>query len=53
MILSEYFENTRGFGVLATIDAAAQVNHAIYAKPLFLDKHDDATCSFIMSNRLT
>ena len=53
MTLSEYFENARGFGVLATTDAAAQVDQAIYAKPLFLDKDDAETCSFIMSNRLT
>jgi hypothetical protein len=53
MTLSEYFENSRGFGVLATTDAAAQVNQAIYAKPLFLDKDDDGTCSFIMSKHLT
>ena len=53
MTLSEYFENTGGFGVLATTDAAAQVDQAIYAKPLFLDKSDNGTCSFIMSNRLT
>ena len=53
MTLCEYFENARGFGVLATTDAAAQVDQAIYAKPLFLDKDDDGTCSFIMSNRLT
>ena len=53
MTLCEYFENARGFGVLATTDAAAQVNQAIYAKPLFLDKGDDGTCSFIMANRLT
>ena len=53
MTLSEYFEKAKGFGVLATTDAAAQVNQAIYAKPLFLDKGDDATCSFVMGNRLT
>jgi len=53
MTLCEYFENARGFGVLATTDAAAQVDQAVYAKPLFLDKGDDGTCSFIMSNRLT
>ena len=52
MKLSEYFENAKGIGVLATTDAAGQVNQAIYAKPLFLEK-DDATCSFIMANRLT
>ena len=34
MTLSEYFENSRGFGVSATTDAAAQVDQAIYAKPL-------------------
>ncbi len=53
MTLSEYFENTRGFGVLATTDAAAQVDQAIYSKPLFSNNDDDGTCSFIMGNRLT
>ncbi len=53
MTLSEYFEKAKGFGVVATTDAAAQVNQAIYAKPLFLDKGNDGTCSFIMANRLT
>ncbi|MGA2066720.1 MAG: hypothetical protein ABSG86_17215 [Thermoguttaceae bacterium] len=53
MNLSEYFEQAKGIGVLATTDLAGQVNQAIYAKPLFLEKDDDATCSFIMANRLT
>ena len=53
MTLREYFEQVKGVGVLATTDAAGQVNQAIYAKPLFLDKDDDAACSFIMANRLT
>jgi hypothetical protein len=53
MTLSEYFERVKGIGVLATTDRAGQVNQAIYAKPLFLDKDDDAICSFIMANRLT
>jgi hypothetical protein len=53
MSLREYFEKAKGFGVLATTDLAGQVNQAVYAKPLFLDKDDDATCSFIMANRLT
>ena len=53
MNLSEYFEKAKGFGVLATTDAAGQVNQAIYAKPLFLDKDDEQSCSFIMANRLT
>ena len=53
MTLSAYFEQVRGIGVLATTDLAGQVNQAIYAKPLFLDKDDDAACSFIMANRLS
>lgn len=53
MNLSEYFEQVKGVGVLATTDLAGQVNQAIYAKPLFLEKDDDTTCSFVMTNRLT
>ena len=53
MKLSEYFEQAKGVGVLATTDAAGQVNQAIYAKPYFLDKDDDGTCSFIMTRRLS
>ncbi len=53
MKLSEYFEKTRGIGVLATTDASGQVNQAIYSRPHFLDDDDDETCSFIMSNRLS
>jgi hypothetical protein len=53
MKLSEYFDRANGVGVLATTDAAGQVNQAIYAKPLFLDADDDGTCSFIMANRLS
>jgi len=53
MKLSEYFENAKGIGVLATTDLSGQVNQAIYAKPLFLEKEDDGTCSFVMANRLT
>jgi hypothetical protein len=51
--LREYFDKAKGIGVLATTDAAGQVNQAIYAKPLFLDKDDEATCSFVMASRLT
>ena len=53
MKLSEYFENAKGIGVLATTDMSGQVNQAIYAKPLFLEKDDDGTCSFVMADRLT
>jgi len=47
------FRNAKGVGVLATTDLSGQVNQAIYAKPLFLEKDDDETCSFVMANRLT
>ena len=53
MRLSEYFEKATGIGVLATTDLSGQVNQAIYARPLFLGKNDDRTCSFVMANRLT
>ena len=53
MTLSAYFEQAKGIGVLATTDAAGQVNQALYAKPLFLDRDDEGTCSFIMANRLS
>jgi hypothetical protein len=53
MKLSEYFDSAKGIGVLATTDLSGQVNQAIYAKPLFLEKDDDQICSFIMANRLT
>ncbi len=53
MKLSDYFEQAKGVGVLATTDAAGQVNQAIYAKPYFLDMDDDQTCSFIMARRLS
>ena len=53
MSLSKYFENAKGFGVLATADASGQVNQAIYAKPCFLDQNDDTTCSFVMAKRLS
>lgn len=53
MKLSEYFEQTKGIGVLATADAQGKVNVAIYARPHFLDVKDDSTCAFIMSNRVS
>ena len=53
MKLSEYFTKAKGVGVLATTDAAGQVDQAIYAKPLFLDKDDNGTCSLVISNRLS
>ena len=53
MKLSEYFEHTRGVGVLATADAGGKVNAAVYARPHFLDSDDDGTLAFIMADRLS
>jgi len=50
MDLKDYFENTKGFGVLSTADSAGKVDTAIYARPHILD---DGSWAFIMRERLT
>ena len=50
MELKAYFEQTRGTGVLATADAAGNVNAAIYSRPHFMD---DGTLALIMRDRLS
>ena len=50
MTLIEYFEKTKGTGILATADAAGEVDAAVYAKPHFLDEQ---TVAFIMADRLS
>ena len=50
MNLSDYFDNTKGHGVLATADSSGKVNAAVYARPHFFDEH---TIAFIMRERLT
>jgi len=50
MELKEYFENTTGYGVLATADASGKVDAAIYSRPHFME---DGTIAFIMADRLT
>ena len=50
MLLSEYFDKTKGTGILATSDAAGQVDAALYARPHFLDEQ---TVAFIMADRLS
>ncbi len=48
--LKEYFENTKGTGVLATADSSGKVDAAIYSRPHFLE---EGTLAFIMRDRLT
>ncbi|OHB65051.1 MAG: pyridoxamine 5'-phosphate oxidase [Planctomycetes bacterium RBG_13_50_24] len=50
MNLSDYFENVRGLGILATADSDGMVDLAIYAKPHVID---ETTIAFIMRERLT
>jgi hypothetical protein len=50
MKLSEYFENTKGKGVLATSDSSGYVNAAVYAGPHFTNED---TVSFIMAEKLS
>jgi hypothetical protein len=53
MKLSDYFAQAKGIGVLATADARGKVNAAIYARPHFLDEHDDGSCALVMSDRVS
>jgi hypothetical protein len=50
MDLKEYFENTKGLGVLATADGAGKVDAAVYARPHFME---NGTIAMIMRDRLT
>ncbi len=50
MDLREYFESTKGVGVLSTADNDGKVDSAIYARPHFFD---DGTMGFIMRDRLS
>jgi hypothetical protein len=50
MDLQEYFENSKGFGVLATADSDGNVNAAVYSRPHVMD---DGTVAFIMCDRLS
>ncbi len=50
MELQDYFQETKGRGILATADGDGKVDMAVYAKPHFMD---DGTIAFIMADRLT
>ena len=50
MDFKEYFKTVKGRGVLATANAAGNVDGAIYATPHIMD---DGTVAFIMRARLT
>ena len=48
--LKDYFENTKGTGIMATADKEGKVNAAVYSRPHFLE---DGSIAFIMRDRLT
>ncbi|MDH3391517.1 MAG: pyridoxamine 5'-phosphate oxidase family protein [Desulfobulbaceae bacterium] len=50
MTLKEYFNNTRGTGVLATADNEGRTDAAIYSRPHIMD---DGSLAFIMRERLS
>jgi hypothetical protein len=49
MKLSEYFEKTKGRGVIATADLKGKVGMAVYGRPHFIN---EKTIVFIMADRL-
>lgn len=50
MDLKEYFDNTKGIGVIATADKAGRVDAAVYARPHMME---DGLLAFIMRDRTT
>ena len=50
MKLKEYFETTKGMGVLSTADGDGKVDAAIYSRPHFME---DDKLAFIMRDRLS
>ena len=50
MKLNEYFEKTKGKGVMSTADSTGNLTAAVYSRPHVMD---DGTAAFIMADRLT
>lgn len=50
MDMQEYFDTSKGLGILATSDAEGNVNMAVYARPHVVDEN---TLAFIMNERLS
>ena len=50
MDLKEYFENTKGLGVIATADTDGRIDAAVYARPHVME---DGLLAFIMRDRTT
>jgi hypothetical protein len=50
MTLKEYFETTKGLGVISTADSDGKVDAAIYSRPHFIE---DGTMALVMRDRLS
>jgi hypothetical protein len=50
MDLKQYFDNTKGFGILSTADSTGKVDAAVYARPHFME---DGTLALVMRDRLS
>jgi len=50
MKLSDYFEKTKGRGIISTADSSGHLTSAVYARPHFVDENNIA---LIMADRLT
>lgn len=50
MSLQEYFENTKGMGILATSDSKGIIDTAVYGRPHFIDENN---CIFLMADKLS
>ena len=47
MSLHDYFENTKGMGILAIADSNGIVDTALYSRPHFIDEEN---CIFLMAD---
>ena len=50
MNLKEYFEKTKGLGILSTADSEGKVDAAVYSRPHFME---DGTMALVMRDRLS
>ncbi len=50
MSLKEYFEDTKGMGILATSDNKGFIDTAVYGRPHFIDENN---CIFLMADKLS
>ena len=50
MSLKEYFETTKGLGILSTADSEGKVDAAVYSRPHFIE---NGTMALVMRDRLS